>query len=476
MSTLEQSAVVSRRFGIRQSSGEVVKIRLIDDFTASNVNQTVQVENAPKLHTLDIVAALCMELLRQHGDTEWMGKTIDLSSAYRQLGVSPRSRWVSYIAVYDPSTKSAKIYSMRALPFGASRSVYSFLRVAHSLWWLGCVSLKFPWSSFFDDFITLCRKSEVPTMEIATKQFFRLLGWLVSEGDKNLPFASTFKALGVEIDCSQWRSGLVLFRNTRKRIDELKTTIEQAMKTGKLGPKSALGLRGRMQFAKSQIWGRSAKLCLSAITAHAYSDRGESLTDHAIACLQAFVDSLVAARPREITATWDKPMLLFTDASFNPDESHWPCGLGGVLCDETGRQLAAISISLTGSDLKTLGYPLKSTVIFEAELLALVLCVKLWRKMLRNRPCVMYVDNNGARDVAISGSARTWPGSALVSALLKQEDAACLTAWHARVPSSSNIADAPSRNSSQGILVKFLSADLVRPHLNKLIGNLEHNG
>lgn len=193
VSALEPNAVVSRRFGIRQSSGEVVKIRLIDDFTASNVNQTVQVENAPKLHTLDIVAALCMELLRQHGTTEWLGKTIDLSSAYRQLGISPQSRWVSYIAVYDPSTKTAKIYSMRALPFGASRSVYSFLRVAHSLWWLGCVALKFPWSSFFDDFITLCRKCEAR--------------WLVSEGDKNLPFACTFKALGVEIDCSHWQSG-----------------------------------------------------------------------------------------------------------------------------------------------------------------------------------------------------------------------------------------------------------------------------
>ena len=169
-------------------------------------------------------------------------------------------------------------------------------------------------------------------------------------------------------------------------------------------------------------------------------------------------------------------MLLFTDASFNPEDALWPCGLGGVLCDETGTQVAAISISLTKHDLEVLGYPAKSTVIFEAELLALVLCVKLWRKMLRNRPCVMYVDNNGTRDVAISGSARTWPGSSLVAALLKQEDAACLTAWYARVPSSSNIADAPSRNSSQGIHVKFLSVDLVKPHLDKLIGGLQHDG
>ena len=167
---------------------------------------------------------------------------------------------------------------------------------------------------------------------------------------------------------------------------------------------------------------------------------------------------------------------MFTDASFNPEDPHWPCGLGGVLCDEAGNQIAALSISLTMSDLKTLGYPAKSTVIFEAELLALVLCVKLWRKALRNRPCVMYVDNNGTRDVAISGSARTWPGSSLVATLLNQEDAACLTAWYARVPSSSNIADAPSRNSSQGIHVKFLSVALVRPHLDKLIGNLENSG
>ena len=56
---------------------------------------------------------------------------------------------------------------MKALPFGASRSVYSFLRVAHSLWWLGSVALHFIWSSFFDDFVTLARKSESQAVDIA---------------------------------------------------------------------------------------------------------------------------------------------------------------------------------------------------------------------------------------------------------------------------------------------------------------------
>ena len=162
--------------------------------------------------------------------------------------------------------------------------------------------------------------------------------------------------------------------------------------------------------------------------------------------------------------------------SFNPGDSGWPCGLGGVLCDATGKQVAALSATLTLEDLRTLGYPEKSTVIFEAALLALVLCVRLWRKLIQNRPCVMYVDNNGTNNVAISGSARTFPGSSLVAALLSQEDAACVTAWYARVPSQSNIADAPSRNSSEGIEVGFVNVNLVRLHLDKLLGDVVKSG
>ena len=34
---------------------------------------------------------------------------------------------------FYPETRRPAIFSMKALPFGASNSVYSFLRVAHSL-------------------------------------------------------------------------------------------------------------------------------------------------------------------------------------------------------------------------------------------------------------------------------------------------------------------------------------------------------
>ena len=263
---LPANAVVSRRFGIKQGSGEKLKVRLIDDFSASGVNSTVQVDSKYKSSTtLDVVAALCMELLRATPNAKWVGKTVDLSAAYRQLALSPKSRWVSFVAVFDPASQSPKIYSMRALPFGASRSVYGFLRVAHSLWWLGCKMLKLAWSNFFDDFVTLARIGESKSVFIAVDQFFKLLGWAVSSGDKDLPFASKFKALGVEVDLSSWKSGLVRFSNTEQRAAELSEKISEILHAGKLSVPEALSLRGRMQFANSQLWGRASKLCLNAV-------------------------------------------------------------------------------------------------------------------------------------------------------------------------------------------------------------------
>lgn len=470
---LPDDAVVSRRFGIKQSSGDVLKIRLIDDFSASGVNDTVQVESATKLHTLDVAAALCMELLRASPDQQWLGKTFDLSSAYRQLGISPRSRWVSFVAVFDPEVKGPKVFAMRALPFGASNSVYSFLRVAHSLWWLGCKALYLTWSNFFDDFVTLARAGEANLVSIVAQQFFKLLGWAISLGDKDQPFDEKFKALGVEIDCSRWLDGVVSFANTRKRVDELAASIDKILESGRLSVQSALVLRGRMQFAKAQIWGRAAKLCLNAVTSHAYRRPSDVLDEHTCDCLRTFRNCLVSCRPREITPLWDVPFLVFTDASFNPDDEAWPCGLGGVLVDNRGCQLSSFSVSLLPTDLLALGYPEKSTVIFEAELLALLVALIVWRKQLRQRPCVAYIDNNSTRDVSISGSARTEPGRSLVAQLLEAEDVGGILAWYTRVPSSSNIADAPSRGKRDGIYAKPLSPDLIRLVIGKCLGKLD---
>ena len=228
-----------------------------------------------------------------------------------------------------------------------------------------------------------------------------------------------------------------------------------------------------MQFAKSQIWGRAAKLCLNAVTAHAYSTQVGHLNENLVSSLVAFRESLTRSLPRIITAQWDSPMFLFTDASFSPDQPTWPCGLGGVLTDHAGVQIAALSASLTISDLEFLGYPRKSTVIFEAEVLAIVICLKLWRRFIKNRPCVVYVDNNSARDIAIAGNARTSPGDKLVAHLLRAEDSCNINAWYSRVPSESNIADGPSRDNLTEVRIPITPVPLVLLVVGKILHSLQ---
>ena len=470
--SLPVDAVVNRRFGIKQSSGESVKVRLIDDFSASGVNSSVQVSSMPKLHTLDVVAALSLELSRPPMHEPWMGKTVDLSAAYRQLGISPQSERVSYVSVYNPHLKKPEVYLMRALPFGASRSVYSFLRASHALWWLGCVALGLTWSSFFDDFVTFCRSSECKLVAGIIVQYFKLLGWQVSSGDKDLPFAPEFKALGVEIDLKDCQLGFIVFKNTAKRIHELVETISELLANGRMSQPEALSLRGRMQFAKAQIWGRAARLCLNAVTEHAYSSCDGSLSSATCAAMSTFRECLLSSPPRRISGSLDKPWFVFTDASFQPNDVDSPCGLGGVLVGPDGRQVSAFSITLDFACLERLGFPKKKTVIFEAELVALILGMHLWSKFISQSPCVFFVDNNSARDIAISGHARTEPGSTLVGSLLMLEDALAVIAWYSRVASASNIADAPSRGSSDGIHVPYVDKRLVIESLNEILENL----
>ena len=53
------------------------KIRLIDDMSASGVNQTVQTSESPKPHSADFIAAMLLEVLKCSGGVSLMGRSFD---------------------------------------------------------------------------------------------------------------------------------------------------------------------------------------------------------------------------------------------------------------------------------------------------------------------------------------------------------------------------------------------------------------
>ena len=112
--------------------------------------------------------------------------------------------------------------------------------------------------------------------------------------------------------------------------------------------------------------------------------------------------------------------------------------------DPAGRVVNFFSTCLSEDYMTLLGAKTKKTIIFEAELLALILAFALWKLELVAAPLICFVDNNSARDVAISGSGRNAVARSLIDFLLKLEMAVCASPWYARVPTPSNVADGPS--------------------------------
>ena len=292
----------------------------------------------------------------------------------------------------------------------------------------------------------MCQEALSTNTGQSVEMLFKLLGWKFAEdGDKAGSFSPSFTALGVEINLGNAHNGSVEFANTEKRKTELVETITNILQKGALTVVESQRLRGRMQFMDGQLFGRLGRLCMRAITDHAFIKKQVKLDCSTRVALERFLIFLEHAKPRQLHTNSGMPWFIYTDACYEPKDTSWPCGLGGVLVNSSGEAISFFSACLSVQHMSILGAKAKKTIIFEAELLALVLAFAVWKNSLEAAPLICFVDNNSARDVAISGAGRNATARALVGFLLKLEMAVCAAPWYSRVPTPSNIADDPSR-------------------------------
>ncbi len=191
----------------------------VDDISRSHVNACVQVTEAPKPHTIDVLASMLMQAMATSCDSDsWCVRTLGLKDSYRQRAVATSSFVFSHIVAREPSTGRPKVFKMLALPFGSIKSVDAFLRISHSLWYLATCALDMLWTNYFDDYVCCCPRSEANLLSMAVHAFFHLLGWSFAEaGNKAVNFDAMCKALGVNIDVSSMHQGRVLIDNTDAR-------------------------------------------------------------------------------------------------------------------------------------------------------------------------------------------------------------------------------------------------------------------
>ena len=156
------------------------------------------------------------------------------------------------------------------------------------------------WSSFFDDYILLSQPELARSSELAAASLFKLLGWIFAEeGRKCLPFGQECEALGVVFNLSKYEQSTCLVYNTESRVQEISTEIYRILEQGHVSQIETQKLRGRMQFAESQLYGRTGKRCIGALRDFACRRRTKIL-DREATFLKLFVSLLKSDVPRKI--------------------------------------------------------------------------------------------------------------------------------------------------------------------------------
>ena len=89
-----------------------------------------------------------------------------------------------------------------------------------------------------------------------------------------------------------------------------------------------------MQFAESQIYGRTGKCCLVALRDFACKRRSKVLDRDAM-FLKLFVSLLRVDKPRRVLSDTRSSVVIITDAYYEPESRDRICGLGGRLVDNS---------------------------------------------------------------------------------------------------------------------------------------------
>lgn len=201
--------ILAKRFGLEQKT----KLRVIDDCTIGGWNKTCGSLEKLRIHAIDEMVAYLSWTMSEIDPgiaKKIVGKTYDLTSAYKQFGVHSRDREVLRIATWNSDENKVALLGVNALPFGATGSVSSFLRVAMAVWFLGTRCLDLAWTCFFDDYTLISREETSNSASFAAESLFKLLGIkYAQEGSKDTCFSKKGQNSGgaLEFVWCRWRGG-----------------------------------------------------------------------------------------------------------------------------------------------------------------------------------------------------------------------------------------------------------------------------
>ena len=470
--------VASPRFGLKQSD----KTRPIDDMSISLVNSSFSPSYKLELDGVDGIAVLartfveCVKPCRTvtfamkdgsklegvlhpsldfHEARSLVGRTLDLEAAYKQLLVKESSLWSSVLMVRDPELQPHYFIS-HVLPFGASASVYAFNRLSRAVYLIGTRLFGLVWSCYFDDFTQFDLECMGNSAQDTAGGLLTLVGWKFSTKEsKRAAMAAAFSVLGVVVDLSSASNGSIMIKNKENRVRQITMEINSILAEGTFSVASASALRGRLQFAESQTFGRAVALHMQTCHQRAAGNaQGSFISDGMKSEMEWARSFMMEDCPRVLKADMpERKFLIFTDASLEGENLIAGIGMVALKLESSAvTHKSFFSECLPESVLENMQ---KETpkVIAALELLAAVLALETLKDVLSGSRVFLFIDNEAARANLISMSSPVAEHAKLLRRAWKIIREKSLFLWISRVPSASNIADEPSR---------FVVEDLLR--------------
>jgi hypothetical protein len=267
--------------------------------------------------------------------------------------------------------------------------------------------------------------------------------------------------LGLEVDLSLAYLSKIVVRNTASRVKEVSEEILTVLAKNSLRPHQAAGLRGRFGFAYSYFLGRPLAPSLRQLSAR--SEQGGGVSElhpglrHALSTLLQFVQE---APPRTMDFSSGRGTVrLFTDGAVESKLS----SCGAVIFVEGRTEYFSFVVP---KDLLQEWAALGSNhAVAQVELLPVILARQVWARYLSDAYVLLFIDNNSVLDALVKGNTSSEASLPMLAYAARMEMMLRCTTWVTRVPSSSNIADGPSRLDHRELLAICPEAQLVSAKL-----------
>ena len=149
-------------------------------------------------------------------------------------------------------------------------------------------------------------------------------------------------------------------------------------------------------------------------------------------------------------------------------EQHF-AGVGAFILDTSNNQRFVLDGEVPAALIKVWSDLVGVQVITQIELWPVVASLFMLSKLFEHRRVIFFIDNDAARESLIRAFSPSIASLSLIMIFYKQATELSIIPWFARVPSSSNPADLPSRGQALEACERFQAKYFGKLKLPKLV-------